>query len=192
MLCNKSISIPLLMFILFNPQFNYCQSNVNPELQSDTSKNSVEFSPLSPFINIYAIYYNYKFTQNDEGMIGPVYMSIPYKDIGRTHASGLIIGYRRYLIKGFSFEYQLMPAYDNFYEENEEKYYNSFDLWNEFRISYKIDFSISDLPCYVNIQWPFGFSLYSGNKPKSFKDHEKQGDNRFFYKALLLFVGISF
>jgi hypothetical protein len=147
---------------------------------------------MSPFINIYAVYYNYLFSKSDEGLIGPVYLSIPYEDIGRSHAVGIIIGYRRYFFENFSVEYQLMPSYDHFYEENEDKYYNSFDLWNEFRIGYKFDFSISALPCYVSIQWPFGFALYSGNKPQSFKDYADEGDNRFFYKAILIFVGFRF
>jgi hypothetical protein len=191
-MCNPKLSIIPLIFIIFVALQAGKAFCIQADSDRDSLKSSIEFSPMSPFINIYAIYYNYMFSNSDELVTGPVYMSIPYEDIGRTNAIGLIIGYRRYIIENFSVEYQLMPMYDHFYEENEDQYYNSFDLWNEFRIGYRFDFNISSLPCYVSIQWPFGFALYSSNKPQSFLDYEEQGDNKFFYKAILLFVGFRF
>ena len=48
------------------------------------------------------------------------------------------------------------------------------------------------MPFFVSAQWPFGFAIYASNKPQSFKDFEKKNDNRFFYKAILVFIGIRF
>jgi hypothetical protein len=156
------------------------------------NKNSLEVIPMSPFINIYGIQYSYSFDQKNDLMLGLAYMSIPQENVGRTHASCLIAGYRRNFGGGWHAEYSLYPTYDNYFETNEQKYYNSFDLWNEFRFGYQYDFEISDIPVFVKAQIPFGFALYAGNKPQSFKDRENEGDNRFFYKAILVYVGIKF
>ncbi|MGE5351382.1 MAG: hypothetical protein ACM3P0_04810 [Acidobacteriota bacterium] len=161
---------------------------------TDTScyKHSIEFSPMSPFINIYGIQYGYSFDEKNDLILGLAYMSIPHENVGRTHASNLIVGYRRNFGSGWHAEYSLYPTYDNYFETNEKKYYNSFDLWNEFRFGYQYDFNISQIPVFVKAQIPFGFALYAQNKPKSFRDMEKKGDNRFFYKAVLVYFGIRF
>jgi len=152
-------------------------------------KNSIDVSPLSPFINIYAVHYIRKIYEKGEIITGLSYMRIKY-DFGNTNSPAIIAGYRQYLWKNLHIEYEVWPAYDNFYEKNENKYYKSFDIWNEFRLGYLIDFKIGKIPFYVNIQWPFGFGLFSSNKPKSFKDHEKE--NRFFYQMPLIFTGVKF
>jgi hypothetical protein len=116
-------------------------------------------------------------------------MNIRY-DFGSTHAPAVIAGYRHYFWKSLHVEYQIWPAYDSFCEKNEAKYYKSFDVSNEFRLGYQFDFSMAALPCFVSLQWPFGFGLYSSNKPQSFKNHEKV--NRFFYFPPSLFLGVTF
>lgn len=163
-------------------------------VQTDSAnyKHSIEFSPMSPFINIYGIQYSYSFDEKNDLILGLAYMAIPYENIGRTHASNLIVGYRRNFGKGWHAEYSIYPTYDKFFETNEKKYYNSFDLWNEFRFGYQYDFNVSSLPVFVKAQIPFGFALYAQNKPKSFLDMEKKGDNRFFYQAVLVYAGIRF
>ena len=93
----KLSSVVLVFIIIFKIQSAYCRGITSSrENNNDSLRNSIEFSPMSPFINIYAVYYNYLFSKSDEGLIGPVYLSIPYEDIGRSHAIGIIIGYRRY------------------------------------------------------------------------------------------------
>jgi hypothetical protein len=82
--------------------------------------------------------------------------------------------------------------YDNFYEENKKEYFNGVDIWNEFRLGYQYDFQISSVPVYVKAQLPFGFAIYSQNKPQSFKDKINEGDNKFFYKAIIVYLGIRF
>jgi hypothetical protein len=157
-----------------------------------TFRHSLDFSPLSPLFNIYAIHYCYKITPSSELIAGPLYMNIPYKDIGHTNAPGFILGYRRYIWKSLHIDYQLMPGWDRFYEENERKTYRGFDLWNEFRLGYSWDFTVGSLPLFVNVQWPFGFALYSDpdGKPESFKKHAKE--EPFFYYPAMVFVGIRF
>jgi hypothetical protein len=115
-MCNPKLSTILLIFIIFVALQAGKAFCIQADSDRDSLKSSIEFSPMSPFINIYAIYYNYMFSNSNELVTGPVYMSIPYEDIGRTNAIGLIIGYRRYIIENFSVEYQLMPMYDHFYE----------------------------------------------------------------------------
>lgn len=183
--------VTFFMMFIFNSNYIHSQSSTDNSA-SFIYKNSIEVSPMSPFINIYAIQYGYSFDLQNDLIAGLAYMSIPHENVGRTHASSLIIGYRRNLGKGWHVEYSLYPTYDNYYETNEQKYYNSFDLWNEFRFGYQYDFAISDIPVFVKAQIPFGFALYAGNKPQSFKNRENEEDNKFFYKAILVFVGIKF
>lgn len=158
----------------------------------ETYRHALDFSPMSPMMNIYAIHYYYSFTPKDVGIIGPSYMRIQFEGIGHTDAPGFIIGYRRYLWRGLHLDYQLMPMWDQFYEENEDKTYQGFDLWNEFRFGYVFDFNIGKMPAFVSVQWPFGFALYSDpdGKPQSFKDHAEE--NPYFYFPPLLFVGLRF
>ena len=152
-------------------------------------QHSIDFSPLSPMFHIYAIHYTRHLSAHDDFIIGPAYTNIPY-DFGETRAASLILGYRRYLWKNLHLEYQLWPNYDWFYEKNEDKTYPGFDLWNEFRLGYRVDFTLGDLPCYINFQWPFGFGLYVANKPESFKQKEK--DEPYFYFPPMFFLGVKF
>jgi hypothetical protein len=122
-------------------------------------------------------------------ILGSAYTNIHF-DFGNTNAATIVLGYRRYFWKNLHIEYQLWPDYDRFYEKNESKYYNGFDLWNELRLGYKLDFSILEFPCFINFQWPFGFGIYAQNKPESFKEHEEK--NRFFYFPPMFFLGVRF
>lgn len=150
-------------------------------------RHTIEISPLSPFIHIYALQYACQFTPKDELVVGLSYMNIRY-DFGSAHATAFIAGYRRFLWKNFHVEYQVWPAYDSFYEKNEGRYYKSFDVWNELRLGYRFDMEISSAPVFISVQWHFGFGLYASNKLQSFKGHGKE--NRFFYFPPLLFVGM--
>jgi hypothetical protein len=94
----------------------------------------------------------------------------------------LILGYRRYLWRGLSLEYVLMPSYNWFLAQPENVYYNGFELWNELRAGCRFDFAGR---FYVLPQWLFGFALYGGNKPQSFKDEASA-----FFTAPMLFLGM--
>ena len=143
-------------------------------------------------MNIYAIHYCRRVTPRSETILGPLYARIPYEDIGHTDAWGFIAGYRRYVWKSFHIDYQLMPMWDHFYEENEDKRYYGFDLWNEFRFGYTWDFAVKRTPAFVHFQWPLGFALYSDpdGKPESFKDHAEE--HPVFYFPPMFFMGIRF
>lgn len=157
-------------------------------------RHALETSPISPILQaadkgIWGIHYCYHLTPKDELITGLAYMNIHF-DFGHTNSPALIFGYRRYLWKKWHLEYQLWPSYDKFYEKNEDKYYESFDIWNEFRFGYQFDFEVKEKATFVSVQWPFGFGLYASNKPESFKENEK--DNPFFYHFPVIFVGIRF
>ncbi len=175
----KKTAITLVLFLL----------TFGINAQTFDKKHSIDFSPMSPFIGIYGIHHNYHLTPKDELITGFAYMKL-YYDFGNTNSPALIIGYRRYLWKNLHVEYQIWPGYDNFYEKNEDKYYKSLYIWNEFRFGYQFNFKISGKPFYTSIQWPFGFSLYASNKAQSFKELEKE--NPFFYQFPLWFIGFKF
>jgi len=154
------------------------------------NKHSIAFCPIVPFFGIYAVHYNYRVNQNSELIAGLSYMNIKFDGIGHTNSPALILGYRQYLWRNLHVEYEIWPAYDAFYESNEGRYYRGFDVWNEFRFGYKFEFSVAGQDSFVNCQMPFGFGLYSSNKPQSFKDHASK--NPFFYFPPIITVGISF
>ncbi len=170
---------------------------------ADTDKNkpehrhAIETSPLSPVLQladagIWAVKYEYALAEKDELKAGLAYMNIHF-DIGHTNSPAVILGYRRFFWKKLYAEYELWPSYDAFYEKNEARVYKSFDIWNEIRIGYQFNFSIKNQPLFVNLAWPFGFGLYSSNKPQSFYDMQAQGfSNKYFYQFPLIFIGAKF
>lgn len=182
----KFFTICLLSGILFQTHLIFAEYD---STSTNGYEHSIDFSPISPLINIYGIHYNYHFTPKDELIFGLAYMKIHY-DFGNTNSPALVFGYRRYLWRNLHIEYQIWPCYDNFYDKSEDKYYQSFDIWNEFRFGYQFNFDIKGIPFYTSIQWPFGFGLFASNKPKSFTDFEK--DHRFFYQFPLWFIGFKF
>jgi hypothetical protein len=151
-------------------------------------KHTIEISPLSPFLKIYAIQYNYLVTDKSELMLGFAYANIEY-DEDRSHAPTIILGYRRFLWNGFHLEYQLWPAYNDYFETTEKKYYSGFELWNEFRTGYQFNFSLGNIPFTATPQLLCGFGLWPGNKPDSFIEIMKK-EPVFVYPNL--FVGIKF
>lgn len=158
---------------------------------------SVETSPASPFLQmadagIWGIKLDYALSEKDELKVGLAYMNLHF-DEGTTHAPSLIVGYRRFLWKKLYLEYELWPGYDKFYEKNEGRYYESFDIWNEFRVGYQFNFEVKNVPAFVSVTWPFGFGLYSSNKPESFYDRMNQSfGDKYFYQFPLIFVGVKF
>ncbi len=160
---------------------------------ADTLNNSIDFSPMSPLFRIYVLNYSYRITPSSDIFFGPYYANIKFKDIGNTDAPGFTVGYRQYIWKGVHLEYQLIPQWDHFYEENEKKTYPlGFDLWNEFRLGYTWNFELWSQPAFINFQWPFGFALYSDRsaKPESFKKHADK--EPYFYFPPMFFLGIRF
>jgi hypothetical protein len=156
------------------------------------ARHSLDVSPVSPFIGIYVLQYAYQFRPGHELMTGISYMNLPY-DSGSTHAASLFLGYRLYLWKGLHVEYQLWPIYDFFYEKHEKRYYQSFDLWGEARVGYRIDFDIGRTHFYVNAQWLFGNGYYASNKPQSFHDevnHKSKKLGIFDFQSPMIFTGI--
>ena len=185
----------LLCLTCLNASSLLSQSEI--EWSQSNYRHSIETSPLSPLLQmadkgIWGIKYEYAWTPHNELKVGLAYMNIHF-DEGKTNSPGLILGYRRYVWKKLYAEYELWPCYDAFYEKNENAYYRGFDLWNEFRIGYQFNFHVKEFPMFVNVAWPFGFGLYSTNKPDSFYDRMNQSfGDKYYYQFPLLFVGFKF
>jgi hypothetical protein len=149
---------------------------------------SLEASPISPLFDIYALQYLHGLGSNGEGILGLAYTAVEY-DFGRNHAPTVILGYRHYFWRELHAEYQLWPAYNFFYGKDEDRYYNGFDLWNEFRAGYAWDFRFRGQPFYVNLQVLAGFGLYEGNKPESFREEAEENP---LFVAPVFFLGWRF
>lgn len=175
-------------------------------LRAQESKHAIELSPISPMFHIYAVQYAYTIDNYNEAMIGVSYANMPQKpaekrqpkwmdviispatitkDVGINHSWTIYLGYKRYVYDRFHLEYQIWPGYNSFYSNTDKKYYNGFDLWNEFRVGYTFDFG--DSPFYLNLQYLVGFGLVKGNKPADFGEG---GDPVF--RAPVFFIGYRF
>jgi len=162
----------VLVFIFF---ISCVYSQDIKPFNNDTRKNAIETSFLMFIPKIYNMQYSYEFSPNNHFITGLAYQNIRY-DFGTTHAPSLVLGYKRFFWKGLNAEYVLWPAYNSFHEKNENKDYNGFELWNEFRFSYELEFDFAGLKMFANPQCVVGFGLIAGNKPQSFKDYYKNDE----------------
>jgi len=153
-------------------------------------KGAIEFSPVSPFIGIYAAQYVRHVATRTDLILGFAYVNIEY-DQGQSHAPTGILGVRQYFWRGAHLEYQLWPSYNWYYENVEQRYYNGAELWNEFRPGYTFDFRLGRAPMFVNLQYLIGFGLYGDqSKPQSWKDQrDREGE---LYTAPMVFLGWRF
>lgn len=135
----------------------------------DPYKHSIEFSPIATIAKIYALQYAYSVSRENELIAGLAYGNIQYP-FGSAHAPTVIVGYRRYVWDKFNVEYQLWPAYNMFYSNVDQKYYDGLELWNEFRAGYRFDVPVQGIPSFINVQAICGFGLWPGNKPAAFLD----------------------
>ncbi len=154
-------------------------------------RHAIDICPIAPLFNIYAVHYRYSLTEKDELIAGLSFMNIQFEGVGESNSPALILGYRRYVWKGLHLEYEIWPAWDDFWEKNERTYYSGFDLWNEFRLGYKFDFNAGKVPMFLSIQWPFGFGLYASNKPDSYTQFAEE-NGKIFYFPPLFFIGFKF
>ncbi len=165
-----------MMMLILILSFGICLNLSAQDMGMDEGrKNSIETSFFMFIPKIYNAQYAYEFSPNNHLIIGAAYQNIRY-DFGTTHAPSLILGYKRFIWKGLNAEYVLWPAYNSFYEKNEKKYYDGFELWNEFRLSYEVEFNFAGLKMFANPQCIVGFGLFPGNKPQSFKDYHTKDE----------------
>ena len=182
---NKSLIAAFLLLILLNSNLKAQQ----PE-NAYASKHAIQLNALEVVAHIYSALYLYQFSPKNQLILGLAYQNQTNKNFGTTHAPSLIIGYRRYFWKGLNAEYALWPAYNRFYEKNEDKYYNGFELWGEFRAGYDINLKIGNTKLFVMPQFILGKGLAKGNKPQSFVDYYKNKEKVFVQGNLAL--GIKF
>ncbi len=151
-------------------------------------RNAVEFSPLSPVIDIWALQYARSVGNRGELLLGASYANIGY-DSGRSHAPGVILGYRQYVWKKAHVEYQLWPSYNWFDSTVEHRTFEGGEIWNEFRPGWTFDFDVAGKPCLLNLQYLVGFALHGGNKPESFR---REVDDEPIFTTPMFFVGWRF
>lgn len=168
--------LPLMVLFIFN-SLNI-QAQENDSLKVSSQKHSIQVNALEVLARVYSVVYLYEFSPKNKIMLGAAYENINY-DFGQAHALALIVGYRRYIWKGFNVEYALWPAYNSFYEKNENKYYNGLELWSEFRAGYDFKINFKKIAFAITPQLLLGKGLIAGNKPQSFIDYGKNEEPYF-------------
>lgn len=160
-------------------------------------KHSISSDPLLPLFNAFAIIYEYQRTDKSSFIFGfwygkatetyPKMLEYP----GYSVNISPVFGYRYYFWKKFHAEYQLYTGFTKYYEKSEDRFYKSFNLFNEFRIGYKFNFHIHRMPLILNLQFPVGFTIYDTNEPETFRQIRKQ-DPIFYIFYPNLYLGIRF
>jgi hypothetical protein len=171
----RTIATPLAaaLLVLLFPATAGAQSQPAPP--GLTHRHHLEVFPIVALFDIYSAQYGYRVTPRNELIVGFTYVNIQVSDrddrvIGRFHAPTLPLGFRRYLWRNAHVEYQIWPAYNFYYDKVGERYHNGFDLYNEARAGYRIDFVLGGVPLFANAQYVYGFGLYPGNKPDNFTE----------------------
>ncbi len=143
-------------------------------------KHSVSTEPFLPVFNSFSIIYEYEKTEKSSFIMGfwygkatetyPKMLEYP----GYAVNVSPIFAYRYYFWKKLHAEYQLYPGYTKYFERNEEKFYKSFNLFNELRIGFKFNFLVLKTPLILNFQFPVGFVIFDTNEPETFSEIRKQ------------------
>lgn len=136
-------------------------------------RHHVETYPIMALVRVYSVQYAYRVTERNELIVGLAYVNVDVHDrdgtaIGQLNAPTLPVGFRRYLWRNAHIEYQLWPAYNNYLDRVSDRRYPGFDLYNEVRAGYRLDFVLGGAALFSNLQYVYGFGLYPGNKPDSF------------------------
>jgi len=189
----KTFKIFILLFLLLLATNSYSQ--VKDTLpQKNFDRHYIEVFPLVTFFKIYSAHYLYAITPKNHLIAGFSYVNISLRNrdgvaVGKMYAPTLVIGYRRYFWKNLHAEYQLWPAYNDYLEINEGRFYSGFDLYSEIRAGYRIDFNIGNIKIFTNPQIIYGFGLIPGNKPESFYELAKEAPP---FIAPSLSIGMKF
>jgi hypothetical protein len=187
----------ILSFIFLNITNIVFAQNDTIFSKSTDLKHSISTDPILPLFNCFAMIYEYKKTEKSSFIIGFWYgkASETYPKMleypGYAVNISPIFAYRYYFWRNLHAEYQLYPGYTKYYEKNEDKFYKSFNLFNEFRVGYKFNFRINKLPLFVNLQFPVGFTIFDTNEPETFREIRKQ-DPIFYIFYPNVYLGVRF
>ena len=194
----KTISKFLFLVFLFLVIYTniFAQNDTTFSKYSEL-KQSVSTDPLLPVFNAFAIIYEYQKTEKSSFILGfwygkttetyPKMLEYP----GYSVNISPIFAYRHHFWKKLHAEYQIYPGFTKYYERSEDKFYKSFNLFNELRIGYKFNIHILKLPLILNLQFPVGFTIYDTNEPETFKKIRKQ-DPVFYIFYPNIYLGFRF
>jgi hypothetical protein len=155
-------------------------------------KNSIAIRPIDLFLSIYTIQYERQINVHDEFIFGLYYIgnntntSYP----GTFQLYSPMIGYRRYLWKGLHVEDLLLPGLARYYNTKLLLKDISFEIWNEIHFGYRFELRLSGISLFITPQALFGFNLYRGNQPLSFKEIDDKPEN-FIPNKLYIFPNVD-
>lgn len=160
-------------------------------------KHSVCFDPLTAAFSILIVNYGYRFNKRNEVLLGLIAgkekttpsVYIPYP--GNIKSVGILTGYRFYFWKGLHLENDFMFSYKSYNDTNTMTTTPSFGIYDEIRLGYLFEFQLWGQDCFLNLQWPVGFSLYDSQVPESFATLSAQ-DPIFYIFFPNTFFGMRF
>ncbi len=194
------VKIILILFFIVGIQSLFGQQNdtvlINRVYNNKSYLNSLDLRALDLFFSIYEITYHRQYDSQDEVILGVFYESNTTTSLsgttypGKSQSYSLVLGYRKHLWKNLHLDYQLYLLNRKYFENNEQKNYVSFEIWNEFHLGYQFDFSIMETPFYITPQFLVGFCLNKSNEPQSFKILDKKNPP-YHYPDLYIFPNLN-
>lgn len=155
----------VLLSVVLGIGFVYADDSTKTNKAFSESSISIETSLTFPVVQIYMAQFGFLINENNTFLIGPCFQN--WKDQadakGRAQAYTLIVGYRYYPKKNLNFEIELFPAYNKFNSTISGQTYNGFEVWSEYRMGWKYDFTIKKRNFYVIPQPGFSYGLYMQN-----------------------------
>jgi hypothetical protein len=189
---SKKRFFAIFLFIIFI-FLSYSQENSsNDKNESIIYEHSIAIKPIDLFVDIYAFQYEKQFDEKNELILGAYYLLSNGNNAypGTFELITPMIGYRRYLWEELHIEYILMPGCALYKNNTANIQSFSFEIWNEFHIGYRFQFSLFKIPLFITPQALIGFNLYRGNQPLSFRIIDEDPNN-FFPNILYLFPNIN-
>ena len=140
--------------------------------------------------------YGYQFTRKDviiiEAITWTYYkpLGIPYGSSGESYpgkirAYGVGVGYQRFHWKNLYTTVQAIPFLQQFFDLEDEKIQNGFQLWLQFRLGYRFEFFKQSF--FIEPSVAFNYWPVNTNLPTSFAKIESEWPNYFLFEPGLHF-----
>ncbi len=170
----KIIRVRILTVLLLLASAS-CFAGEERPIRSSTNRHFIETFPIMAAFKVYSVQYSYALSSRLDLVTGLAYVNVFIDNrhgdrIGRLHSPTIPVGLRAYAWRALHVEYQLWPAWNAYQDIEGERWYKGFDLYNEIRGGYRLDFSLVGVPLFTNLQYVYGFGLVPGNKPRNFMD----------------------
>jgi hypothetical protein len=152
---------------------------------------SLETSLVDPLFSIYFVRCHLDIDSENAALVGVYSLYADRTFFGEGYPGyyrGLspLMGYRRFIWRGFYAEDQLLPMYAIYYKSYRAVEAEGFELWNEFHAGHRLDFWLGGWPLFLNFQGIAGLCVLKTYEPPPFAEVEKDKPAFYFLNFYVL------